>query len=106
MDQYAGIPITVPTIMQNSLHILSTSSVTVRHLLGFMVQGKTTEADALTIRLDATLSGLSVPLPPSSDIIMPNALSVATLTIYPGSKQALNNAGLNTWSLGYNDHTN
>jgi len=65
MDQYAGIPITVPTIMQNSLHILSTSSITVRHLLGFMVQGKTTEADALTIRLDATLSGLSVPLPPS-----------------------------------------
>jgi len=61
MDQYAGSPVTVPTVMQNSLHHLSTSSITVRRLLEFMVQGKITEADALTIRLDATPSGLSVP---------------------------------------------
>jgi len=36
------------------------------HLLGFMVQGKITEADTLPIRLDATPSGISVPPPPSS----------------------------------------
>jgi len=79
-----AVLITVPTVMQNSLHPLSTSSITARHLLDFMVQGKITEADALTVHLDATPSGQSVPPPPSS----PYALSAATLPIYPGLGQA------------------
>jgi len=58
------ILVAVPTVMQNSLHPLSTSSFIAHHLLDFMVQGKI-EADAPTVRLDATPSGLSVPLPPS-----------------------------------------
>ena len=37
-----AVPFTVPTVMQNSLHPLSTSSVIARHLLDFMVQGKIT----------------------------------------------------------------
>ena len=57
-----AVLVTLPTVTQNLLHPLSTSSITARHLL----QGKITEADALTIRLDATQSGLSVPPPPSS----------------------------------------
>jgi len=60
----------------------------------FMVQGKITEADAPTIRLDATPSELSVPQPPSSPIFTLNALSAASLPIYPGLGQAPNNAGL------------
>jgi len=86
--------VTVPTVTQTSLHPLSTSSITARHLLDFMVQGKITETDALTIRLDATPSGLSVPQPPSSPIFTLNALSAASLPIYPGLGQAPNNAGL------------
>ena len=45
-----------PTATQNSLHPLSTSSITAHHLLDFMVQGKITEADTPTTRLDATPS--------------------------------------------------
>jgi len=56
-----AVLVTVPTITQNSLQPLSTSSTTARHPLDFTVQGKITEADAPTIRLDATPSGLSVP---------------------------------------------
>jgi len=37
-----AVLITVPTVMQNSLHPLSISSVIARHLLDFMVQGKIT----------------------------------------------------------------
>jgi len=88
-----AVLVAVLIVMQNSLHPLSTSSIIARHLKDFMVQGKITEADAHTIRLDATPSGLSVPPPPSSPILMPSALSVATLTIYPGLGQAPNNAG-------------
>jgi len=60
MDQYAGRAelVTVPTVMQNSLHPLPTSSITACHL-DFMVQGKIKEADAPTIHLDATPSRLS-----------------------------------------------
>ena len=50
------------------VHPLATASITARHLLDFMVQGKITEADAPTIRLDDTPSRLSVPPPPSSPI--------------------------------------
>jgi len=89
------------TVMQNLLHPLSTSSITASCLLDFMVQGKITEADAQTIHLDATPSGLSVPPPPSSPIFTPNAISAATLPIYPGLRQALNNAGLHTQWLGF-----
>jgi len=48
--------VTVPTVTQNSLHALSTSSITACHLLNFMVQEKTTEADAPLIHLDFTAS--------------------------------------------------
>jgi len=88
-----AVLVTVPTVMQNSLHPLSTSSTTARHLLDFMVQGKITKAHTPTIRLDATPSGLSVPPSPSSPpIFMPNALSAAIPSIYPGVGQAPNNA--------------
>jgi len=60
------ILVEVPTATKNSLHPLSTSSIIARHLLDFMLQGKKTEADAPTIRLDATQFRLSVPPPPSS----------------------------------------
>jgi len=56
-----AVLVTVPTVTQNLLHPLSTSSITARHLLDLMVQGKITEAEALIIHLDATASGLSVP---------------------------------------------
>jgi len=57
-----AVLVTVPTVMQNSLHPLSTSSITARHLLEFMMRRKITEADAPTIRLDATPSQLSCAL--------------------------------------------
>jgi len=88
-----AVLVAVLTVMQNSLHPLSTSSIIARHLKDFVVQGKITEAEAHTIRLDATPSGLSVPPPPSSPIFIPSALSVATLAIYPGLGHAPNNAG-------------
>ena len=56
----------LPTVTQNSLHPLSPSSISARHLLDFMAQGKITEADELSIHLDAIPSGLSVPLTSSS----------------------------------------
>ena len=55
-----------------------------RHLLDFMVQGKTTEAKAPTIRLDATPSGLSVPHLHHPPIFTLTALSAITLPIYAG----------------------
>jgi len=62
----SAVLVAVPTVTQNSLlHPLSTSLITARHLLDVMVQAKITEADALTIRLDAIPSGLSVLPPPS-----------------------------------------
>jgi len=93
-----AVLVAVFTVMQNSLHPLSTSSTTARHPLDFTVQGKITEADAPTIRLDATPSGLSVPLPPSSQF-MPDAISAAILPIYHGLEQTPNNAGLHTHIL-------
>jgi len=50
----------------------------------FMVQGKITEADTLTIRMGATQSGLISDSPPSSPIFMPDALPASTLLLYPG----------------------
>jgi len=44
-----AILVTVPTVTQNLLHSLSTSSVSAHHLVDFVVQGKITEADAQTI---------------------------------------------------------
>jgi len=97
-----AVLVTVPTVTQNLLHPLSTSSITPRHLVNLMLQRKITQADALTIRLDATPSGLSVPpLPHHLPIFMPNtALSVTTLPIYPGLEQEMNNVGLHTQWLG------
>jgi len=56
----------------------------------FMVQGKITEADTLTIQPGATPSRLISGLPPSSPIFTPDALPVATLLLYPGLGQAPN----------------
>ena len=55
-----------------------------------MVQGKTTEADTLTIRMDVTPSGLISNPPPSSPlrIFTLDALPAATLPLYPGLGQA------------------
>jgi len=88
-----AVLVAVPTVTQISLHPISTSSIIAHHFLDFMVQGKITDSDALTIHLDATSSGLCPHLhhPP---IFMPNALSAATVPIYPGFGQAPNNAGI------------
>jgi len=54
-----------------------------------MAQGEISAVDTLTIRLDATPSGListHIPHP----IFTPDALPAATLPIYPGLGQALN----------------
>ena len=56
-----AVLVKVTTVTQNLLHPLSTSFIIADHLLHFMEQWKITEADTLTIRLDATPSGLSVP---------------------------------------------
>ena len=53
-----AVLVAVPAVMQNSLHPSSTSSIIARHLLDFVMHGKITEADALTIRQNATLFGL------------------------------------------------
>jgi len=62
-----------------------------------MVQGKITEADALS------QSGHHWTIGTPASIIPPfftlNALSDAVLPIYPGFRQALNNAGLHTQRL-------
>jgi len=57
---------------------------------GLYGAGKITEADTLTIRLDATPSGLISDPPPSSRIFTVDALPAATLPIYPGSEKAPN----------------
>jgi len=44
-----AVLVAVPTVTQNLLHPVSTSSITAHHLLDFMVQGKISEADAMTI---------------------------------------------------------
>jgi len=65
-----------------------------------MVQGKTTEADTLTVRLGTTPCKL-VSNPPSSPFFMPDAFPTTTLPIYPGLGQAQEYAGLHTpmaWS--------
>jgi len=93
----SAVLVAVPNVMLNSLHLLSTYSITARRLLDYVMQGKITEADSPTIHLDATPSGLSVPPPPSPrPFFTPNALSATTLPIYPGLGQALNNAGMHT----------
>jgi len=51
---------------------------------------KIIQASAPTIRLDATVSGPSMPPPPSSPNFTPDALSFATLPIYPDLRQAPN----------------
>jgi len=61
-----------------------------KHLLGFMVQGKITEADARTIRLGATPCGLISHPPPSSPHFMLDALPATTFPVYPDLGQAPN----------------
>ena len=85
----------VPTVMQNSLNHLSTFSITAHHLLHFMAQGQIAEANAPTACLDAIPHTVGAP-PLPSPIFMLNALSAATIPIYPGLGQAPNTAGLHT----------
>ena len=54
------------------------------------------ESEALTARVDATPSKLTVPPLPSPPIFMPNALPATTLPIFPGLVQAPSYAGLHT----------
>ena len=72
-----AVLVAVPTVIQNSLHPLSSFAIIDLPPSGFMVQGKIAEADA-------------------SPHFMPNARSAATLPIYLGLGQASNNAGLHT----------
>jgi len=58
-----------------------------------MVQGRITEVDTTTVQLGATPSELFRPYP---TIFTPDALSAATLPIYPGLGQAQEYAGLHT----------
>jgi len=78
-------------------------------LVDFVVQGKITEADRPTIRLDATLSGLISDPPPSSSIFTPDALPAVTLPHYLGliRQYVHNNVGSTTHfekklSIGFN----
>jgi len=89
MDQYAGSP----GHSTYSYAELIASFMNFLHLLDFMEQGKITEENAPTIRLDAT--------PSRPAIFMPNALSATTLPIYPGLEQAPNNGGWHTQWLGH-----
>jgi len=63
-------------------------------LLDFIVQGKITEADTLTIRVGATQSGLISNSPPSIPHFYAGCPSCRTLPIYPGLGQAREYAGL------------
>jgi len=67
-----AVLVMVSTVLQNSLHPLSTSSVIARRDRDFMVQGKILEIDAPTILLDATPSEPHLHHPP---IFMLSALS-------------------------------
>ena len=58
------------------------------------------EAQAPTVRVDATPSNLTVFPPPSFPHFTPNALPVETLAICPGLGKAPNYAGLYTRWLG------
>ena len=65
--------------------------------LDFVEQGTMMEAEAPTVRVDATPSELTAPPSPSPPpIFMPNALLATTLPICPGLGQALIYAGLHT----------
>ena len=72
--------------------------VIAHHLLDFIVQGKITEAEALTIRLTPPHPNYWCPLP------------AATFPIYPGLGLASNNAGLVCphipHVIRYSDHSN
>jgi len=95
------ILVTVLAVTQNSLHPLSASSIIACRFLEFMLQGKITDADAPTIHLDATPSGHQCPHLYHPPNFTWNAVSVATLPIYPGLGQAPNNAGLHTWWISF-----
>ena len=97
--QWAGCPFCTPATCQTTEHTQpfygAFSSTTWwtgvrRDLLDFVVPGKISEADTLTIRLGATPSGLISYPPRSSPIFMRYALRAATLPIYPGLGQTPN----------------
>jgi len=90
------MPAVLVTYLLLRTTLLSTSSITAHHLVDFMVHGKITEADAPTICLDATPSGLSVPPHPVSLHFYAECSFATTLPIYPGLAQAPNNPGLHT----------
>ena len=75
--------VTVPAVKHNSLHPLPTSSITARHLLDFMIQGKNRGRHTDNPSGCHPIRTIGAP-PPSSPIFMPNALTVATLATYPG----------------------
>ena len=56
-----AVLVTVSTVTQNSLQPLSASSIIAGHFLDFVAQGKITEADAPTTRLDTTHPDFGVP---------------------------------------------
>jgi len=100
MDQYAGSPghstyyyTELTATFINFLHYCSSSSGL--HGAGKDNRGRCT--DNPSGRHPIRTIGASTSI---ITIFMPNALSTATLPIYPGLGQAMNNAGLHTWRLG------
>jgi len=88
------VAVHVPTVTQNLLHPLSTSSITAHHLLDFMLHGKITE-----ITHQQSVWTPSHPFDRCPHLHYPphfyaEALSAAILPSYPGLGQAPNNAGL------------
>jgi len=86
MDQYAGSR-GHSTVTQNLLHLLSASSIIACYLLDVMVQGKITEADALATDNPSghhPMQTIGAPASIIRPIFTPNAVSAATIPIYPG----------------------
>jgi len=90
------VAVHVPTVTQNLLHPLSTSSTFWIYGAGKDNRGRRTDNPSGCHPVQT----IGAP-PPSSRIFMLNALSAATLPIYPSLGQAPNNAGVHAQWLGF-----
>ena len=82
MDQYASSPCHITYCYAELVHPLSTSSIIARHLLDFVVQGKITEADVPTIRLDYWCPHLRHPPSDSSGHVNPVNTCIYVAVLY------------------------
>ena len=108
-----AVLVAVPSATVNSLHPLSTYSITVRHLLDIMEQGKITEADAPTGPSGChpiwTVGALtsSIPhffhrmpfLPQPSQFILARVRHRMMLACIPSGLDLLLTGGINFWRL-------